>query len=120
VIVKTSRRTRATEDQATRAESAALLAACPPGAWRVALDLEGRPLDSDAFLEFVRRRQDTGTRALAFLVGGPSGLTRELVAACESRLCLSRMTLPHELAEVVLWEQIYRVATRLRGLPYHR
>ena len=57
---------------------------------------------------------------LAFLIGGPVGFDAVTVAAAQERLALSRLTFPHELARVVLLEQLYRGFTILRGEPYHK
>jgi len=57
---------------------------------------------------------------LAFVIGGPDGLGKEVFARCQQRWSLSRLTLPHGLVRVVLAEQLYRAATVLAGHPYHR
>ena len=57
---------------------------------------------------------------VAFLVGGAEGLPPELTRRAEARLSLSSLTLPHRLARVVLFEQLYRAMTILRGEPYAR
>jgi 23S rRNA (pseudouridine1915-N3)-methyltransferase len=69
---------------------------------------------------FARRLQSWSVPAAAFVVGGPLGLDREFVQAANAAVSLSAMTLPHELARVVLAEQIYRAVTILRGVPYHK
>ena len=57
---------------------------------------------------------------LAFLIGGPVGFDPATIAAAHERLALSRLTLPHELARVVLLEQLYRAFTIVHGEPYHK
>jgi len=100
-------------------EGERLRAAVPPGARRVALTRGGRAVSSTEFAEVVRRwREDA--RDVAMLIGGAGGLPDDLLAACEARLSLSRLTLPHELARLVLCEQLYRAVTILRGEPYHK
>ena len=79
------------------------------------LDSGGEEMDSMAFSRFLEARRQSG-RDLCFVVGGPYGL--ELVAV-EHRLSLGRMTLPHQLARVVLLEQLYRGHKILAGEPYH-
>ncbi len=89
------------------------------GAVLVALDPAGREMDSGAFTRWLERCRDGGTRALVFLVGGADGLPPALREGCEL-FSLSRLTLPHELARVVLLEQIYRAFATLRHHPYPR
>jgi 23S rRNA (pseudouridine1915-N3)-methyltransferase len=101
-------------------ESEALLALLPPSAHAVALDARGRTLDSDAWLAWLQRHLEGGTKELWFLVGGPDGLDERALAACRDRVSLGPLTLPHELAEVVLLEQLYRALARWKGVPYHR
>ncbi len=101
-------------------EAAALLNALPRGAVLVALDPTGRTMDSDALLLWLVGLMDSGVRDLVFAIGGPDGHTPEVLKASRYRLSLSAMTLPHELAEVVLLEQLYRALTRWKGFPYHR
>jgi 23S rRNA (pseudouridine1915-N3)-methyltransferase len=57
---------------------------------------------------------------LAFLIGGPVGFDPATIAAAHEQLALSRLTLPHELARVVLLEQLYRAFTIIHGEPYHK
>ncbi len=101
-------------------ESASLVALVPAGALAVALDVTGRRMDSDAFRDWIVGHAETGCRELCFLIGGPDGLDATARAACREAISLSPMVLPHDLAEVVLLEQVYRALTRWKNLPYHR
>jgi len=83
----------------------------------IALSPEGRALTTDAF---ARRLERWAQPTAAFLVGGPLGLEPTFRKTADAVLSLSPMTLPHELARVVLAEQIYRAVTILRGVPYHK
>ncbi len=105
---------------ARKLEADAMLAAVPPGAHLVALDAAGQKLDSDAFFEWFKGLAETGCKDLVFAIGGPDGHDPVLLQQARTRLSLSPMTLPHELAEVVLVEQVYRAVARWKGLPYHR
>jgi 23S rRNA (pseudouridine1915-N3)-methyltransferase len=91
----------------------------PERAQTVACEVGGRSLDSEKFAEFLQtaREQD---RDLAFLIGGAFGLRRDLSAGSSVRLSLAPWTLPHEIARLVLAEQIYRAGTIVRGEPYHK
>jgi 23S rRNA (pseudouridine1915-N3)-methyltransferase len=79
------------------------------------LDSEGETFDSIAFSEFVEARRQSGLD-LCFVVGGPYGLD---LGEVQHRLSLGKMTLPHQLARVVLLEQLYRAHKILAGEPYH-
>jgi 23S rRNA (pseudouridine1915-N3)-methyltransferase len=87
----------------------------PDRAFVVLLAADGRTLDSVAFSRFLEERRQSG-RDLCFVIGGPRGLDLE---RCDLRLSLGPMTLPHQLARVVLLEQLYRAHKILAGEPYH-
>lgn len=87
----------------------------PERAFVSLLDLDGRSYDSHRFSLFMEERRQSG-RDLCFVVGGPFGLQLDQV---DHRLCLGPLTLPHQLARVVLLEQIYRAHKILAGEPYH-
>ena len=87
----------------------------PERAFVSLLDAEGQQYDSPAFSVFLEERRQAG-RDVCFVVGGPFGLSLEAV---DHRLSLGRMTLPHQLARVVLLEQIYRGHKILAREPYH-
>ncbi len=101
-------------------EGGAILQAIPGGAIVVALDEKGDETTSEDFAKWIDRRMVTGTRHLAFAVGGPEGLSDSVRDRADRTLALSRMTFPHEMARVVLAEQLYRAMTIIRGEPYHR
>jgi 23S rRNA (pseudouridine1915-N3)-methyltransferase len=87
--------------------------------WLVALDREGRQLASEELADFVREREEQPPQRTVFLIGGPRGLAPELRDAARTRLSLGAPTLPHQLARVVLLEQLFRAFKILRGEPYH-
>jgi 23S rRNA (pseudouridine1915-N3)-methyltransferase len=105
----------------TRDEVSARLLERSQGCYRVALDERGEPLGTRAFaekLDSLALRGDVKT--VAFLIGAADGHNESLRSACELLLTLSPFTLQHELALVVLLEQLYRVASLKSGSPYHR
>lgn len=102
-----------------QAEAARLQAALPQGCLRIALDERGTEFTSAAFAQWLARQAGEG-RDLAFLIGGPDGLSPALLQGAGLRLRISAFTLPHALARVLLAEQLYRAASILAGHPYHR
>jgi 23S rRNA (pseudouridine1915-N3)-methyltransferase len=102
-----------------RQEAARLRERVPAAATVVALAREGRPVTSEALAGQVERWQ-LAARPLALLLGGSNGLGPELLAEADMRWSLGPLTLPHELARLVVLEQLYRAFTILRGEPYHK
>ena len=85
----------------------------------VLLDFRGKQLTSEEFAEFLDHHQSRGTQALLFAIGPADGFTDAARHAASITLSLGKMTLAHELARVVLLEQLYRAFTILKGHPYH-
>jgi 23S rRNA (pseudouridine1915-N3)-methyltransferase len=107
------------DDVAAAREGEQLLAAAPRGARLVLLSAGGRQHSSPELAVWLRTHlEQVGT--LAFLIGGPIGFDPATIAAAHEQLALSRLTLPHELARVVLLEQLYRAFTIIHGEPYHK
>jgi 23S rRNA (pseudouridine1915-N3)-methyltransferase len=90
-----------------------------PSAFKVLLDPAGKRLDSARFIELVAK-SEREARDLVFVLGGADGLPDGWRERADLILSLSPMTFPHELARVMLAEQIYRAFTSLRGHPYPR
>jgi 23S rRNA (pseudouridine1915-N3)-methyltransferase len=88
-----------------------------PTALKILLDPAGRSMDSDRFTSLVGNAEQEG-KDLVFVVGGAEGLPDGWAARATLLLSLSAMTFPHELARVMVAEQIYRAFTGLRGHPY--
>lgn len=104
---------------ARRIEGERLQRAAPRDAVQVALTRGGRACTSEQFARRVGRWRE-GARDVAFLLGGAYGLPDGLLEHAGNALSLSPLTLPHELARLVLLEQLYRAGTILRGEPYHK
>jgi 23S rRNA (pseudouridine1915-N3)-methyltransferase len=90
------------------------------GAINVLLDPAGTPWSSEQLAKVIQSWQDGGTKEVAFIVGGPNGVSAELSARANKRWSLSRLTLTHEMSRVVLLEQLYRAYTIIHGLPYQK
>jgi 23S rRNA (pseudouridine1915-N3)-methyltransferase len=87
----------------------------PDRAYLVLLSADGRMFDSVGFSQWIEERRQSG-RDLCFVIGGPRGLDLD---RCDMRLSLGAMTLPHQLARIVLLEQLFRAHKILAGEPYH-
>lgn len=89
------------------------------GDLNIALDVAGKPFTSPQLAEFLRTCDERLHKRPTFIVGGPFGLDNCVLARCELRLSLSMLTFPHELARLILYEQLYRAESILRNSPYH-
>jgi 23S rRNA (pseudouridine1915-N3)-methyltransferase len=105
--------------QAIAKEAERMLAAVPPGAYVVALQVGGRALTSEQLARFLQDRAQEG-RDVVFCIGGPDGLAPQVDARAEFKWSLSALTLPHALARVVVAEALYRAVSIIKRLPYHR
>jgi 23S rRNA (pseudouridine1915-N3)-methyltransferase len=112
-------RSGGTPGLARRIEGDRFGAALPRESVVVALTRGGRAFTSEQFARQVGRWRQAA-RDVALLIGGAHGLPDTVLERAELQLSLSTMTLPHELARLVLLEQLYRAATILRGEPYHK
>jgi 23S rRNA (pseudouridine1915-N3)-methyltransferase len=103
-----------------RAQSARLLEAVPKLGYTVVLDERGRPMDSLKFARLLERLTIDQPHGVTFVLGGDAGFGDAVRQRADLLLSLSAMTLPHQLARVVLLEQIYRACTLMRNIPYHK
>jgi 23S rRNA (pseudouridine1915-N3)-methyltransferase len=103
-----------------RAQSARLLAAIPDRGYVVVLDERGQTIDSLKFAKWLERLTIDNPHGVVFVVGGDVGLGPAVRQRADLLLSLSPMTLPHQLARVILLEQIYRACTLMRGISYHK
>jgi 23S rRNA (pseudouridine1915-N3)-methyltransferase len=102
-----------------REEGERLLAAVPKGSRVVALDREGRLLDTVQLAKALNDQLARGSD-LALLVGGPEGLSKECLERADERWSLSALTLAHPIVRIVVAEQLYRAWSIINNLPYHR
>lgn len=104
-----------------RDEAEALLRRLPGDMESFALTRLGRSIDTRGLADHLKRVASYGPAAgAAFVIGGAFGLDETVVEKCRNSLSLSDLTFPHELARLVLAEQLYRIGTLLRGEPYHK
>ena len=85
----------------------------------VLMDSKGKEFSSEQFASFLRDYEDRNPLPLVFAVGPADGFSESTKAAAQQTFSLGKITLPHELARVVLLEQVYRAFTILKGHPYH-
>lgn len=100
-------------------EGERILARVPAGAYLVALDEGGRSYRSEQLAELLGRHMLQGTGELLFVIGGAYGLSQAVKERADLLLSLSAMTLTHQMARLLLLEQLYRGFTILRNEPYH-
>ena len=103
-----------------RVESKALLAGLPSPCWTVAVDRRGVSRSSRQLADWLGKLRREWPHPIAFLLGSDVGLSAELMATARDSLSFGPLTLPHELARLVLYEQLYRALSILAGMKYHR
>lgn len=112
---------RAQRPEARKADEAgSLLAGIPAGARLVVLDENGKNLTSPAFSDRLDAWKNEGVPEVVFALGGADGHGAEVLARADLKLALGAMTWPHQIARILLAEQIYRALTIQSGHPYHR
>ena len=109
-------RSRAVADKHNDADH---ILAAAGNAFIVALSIEGKQLSSQELSDWLDK-QAHGGRELAFIIGGPDGLPKQVVDRADLQLSLGRQTMPHDLAMISLLETLYRSSTIGAGHPYHR
>ena len=100
-------------------EADRLAASLPSAAYVVLCDVSGTTMSSEQFATWLQRRREQA-KDLAFIIGGAHGLGDAAQRLGSTRLALAPWTLPHEIARLVLAEQLYRAGTIVRGEPYHK
>ena len=106
--------------RALEKEGKAILANVRKGASIVALCVEGKQLSSEELADYLRQKAGSGAADVAFVIGSSHGLSEEVKRAAALRFSMGRITLPHQLARLVLTEQIYRACTINAGMKYHK
>ena len=107
-------------EKALEKEGKAILAAVRKGACLVALCVEGKQISSEELAAQIERQALSGAGDMAFVIGSSHGLAPAVKAAASARISLGRITLPHQLARLVLAEQLYRACTINAGMKYHK
>ena len=100
-------------------DSEQLLARIPDGAFVVVLDERGKALSSEKLAGLIERHMTGGTAEMTWVVGGAYGISEALRKRADLVLTLSEMTFTHQMARLLLMEQLYRALTIIRNEPYH-
>ena len=101
-------------------EAADILGTLPASSHVVLLDIDGRQYSSEQLSEHLDDLKLSGHGTFSFVIGGSYGVSDKVRSRADERLSFGKMTLPHNLARVVLLEQLYRCARISRGEPYHK
>ena len=101
-------------------EGKAILSNVRKGAAIVAMCIEGKQISSDELAQFLAQRAGSGAGDVAFVIGSSHGLSDEVKKAAALKFSMGRITMPHQLARLVLTEQIYRACTINVGMKYHK
>ena len=101
-------------------EGEAMLAKLPRKAYVIGLFIEGEELASDELASLFSNVMNSGKNDIVFLIGGSHGMSQKVKESCNLTLSFSKMTFPHQLARVMLCEQIYRALTIISGQEYHK
>jgi 23S rRNA (pseudouridine1915-N3)-methyltransferase len=109
-----------TEREGIEDESRRIIGALRSDAFVVLLDVEGREWSSTELAGEIEKWQMGGKKEVAFVIGGHSGVSKEVAERARLRWSLTRLTLTHEMARVVLAEQLYRAYTIIHGMPYQK
>ena len=110
----------ADEERVKRREGEAVLQRIRPGDWVIALTIPGRRWGSEELAAHLDSLQTAGHSSLVFVLGGSLGLSAEVLARADEELSMSPMTFPHQLARVMLLEQLYRCCKISAGERYHK
>ena len=109
-----------TAEQQKLSESKLLDARLSPGSYRIALDSSGRSVSSEDFSELISSLENQGIKKVSFIIGGPLGLADTVLKNADLVISLSRLTFTHDLARMLLMEQLYRAYTIKAGEKYHK
>ena len=118
-ITPVARKSRQSSEQSLKRETASILQKLGPGSFNLALDEKGAQWSSGDWSHNLERWMFDYPR-VNLVIGGADGLAPQCLDACQQRVSLGRMTMPHALVKVVVLEQLYRAWTILQGHPYHR
>lgn len=106
-------------EQQKEKEGELILKALQPGDVVVLLDEQGKEFRSIEFAEWAEKKMHTVNKRLVFIIGGPYGFSKDVYAAAQEKISLSKMTFSHQMIRLIFVEQLYRAMNILAGGPYH-
>ena len=106
-------------EQQKEKEGELILKALQPGDVVVLLDEHGKEFRSIEFAEWAEKKMHTVNKRLVFIIGGPYGFSKDVYAAAQEKISLSKMTFSHQMIRLIFIEQLYRAMTILNNEPYH-
>ena len=106
-------------EQQKEKEGELILKALQPGDVVVLLDEHGKEFRSIEFAEWAEKKMHTINKRLVFIIGGPYGFSKDVYAAAQEKISLSKMTFSHQMIRLIFVEQLYRAMNILAGGPYH-
>ena len=106
-------------EQQKEKEGELILKALQPGDVVVLLDEHGKEFRSIEFAEWAEKEMHTVNKRLVFIIGGPYGFSKDVYAAAQEKISLSKMTFSHQMIRLIFVEQLYRAMNILAGGPYH-
>ncbi len=119
-FIKPEKIAKLSESEILEREKIKLEKKLSPTEYTIVMDKGGKQFSSTEFANWIQNQQNNGRQSVTIIIGGPHGLAPEIVSKAEQKVSFSKMTFPHELAAVMLLEQIYRAHTILRGEKYHK
>ncbi len=106
--------------QVMEKEGERILKSIPSGSFVITLEIGGKSLSSEELADFIKSKMVNGINDMTFVIGGSLGLSAEVIQKAQYHLSFSRMTFPHQMARVMLLEQIYRAERIICNEPYHK
>ena len=104
---------------ATDSEGESLTEKLPEGSYYVVLDERGKQKTTEEWASLFQKWENESKKEIIFVIGGAYGVSESLLRGAREKLALSKLTFTHEMARLIFTEQVYRVFTLLRGIPYH-
>lgn len=107
-------------EQVKKKEGERVMTKIPDNTYEIALSVKGKPMTSKGLAQSIQNLQIQGHSNFSFIIGGPMGLSDEVMEQADYTLSLSHMTFTHQMIRLILLEQIYRAFKIIKGEPYHK